>query len=130
MAGCGAGTSTPVVCLHHLPRQCQNKFAWRGTRCHPPVALTIKPYHRIDGFVKTTIDLPEELLIRAKVVAAQRRTTLKELVVQGLGIVTGSQDVEQEETGRKATFQKLLQAMKANNTEPMQPLSREQAHER
>ena len=37
--------------------------------------------------MKTTIDLPEELLHRAKVAAAERRTTLKELVLQGLGIL-------------------------------------------
>jgi len=34
--------------------------------------------------MKTTIDLPDELLHRAKVVAAQRKTTLKELVLSGL----------------------------------------------
>jgi hypothetical protein len=34
--------------------------------------------------MKTTIDLPETLLHRAKVTAAQRRTTLKDLVVEGL----------------------------------------------
>ncbi len=30
--------------------------------------------------MKTTLDLPDDLLHRAKVVAAQRKTTLKELV--------------------------------------------------
>ncbi|NJK91587.1 MAG: hypothetical protein HC904_07040 [Blastochloris sp.] len=34
--------------------------------------------------MKTTIDLPDEILHRAKVAAAQRRTTLRELVLQGL----------------------------------------------
>ena len=34
--------------------------------------------------VKTTIDLPEAMLHRAKVVAAQRKTTLRDLVVKGL----------------------------------------------
>jgi hypothetical protein len=34
--------------------------------------------------VKTTIDLPEAILHRAKVVAAQRKTTLRDLVVRGL----------------------------------------------
>jgi hypothetical protein len=34
--------------------------------------------------VKTTIDLPDTLLHRAKVTAAQRRTTLKNLIVEGL----------------------------------------------
>jgi hypothetical protein len=34
--------------------------------------------------VKTTIDVPDEVLHRAKVVAAQRRTTLRDLVLTGL----------------------------------------------
>jgi hypothetical protein len=34
--------------------------------------------------MKTTIDLPDELLHRAKIVAAQRKTTLKELMQTGL----------------------------------------------
>jgi len=34
--------------------------------------------------MKTTIDLPDTLLHQAKVTAARRRTTLKDLVVQGL----------------------------------------------
>lgn len=34
--------------------------------------------------MKTTIDVPDEVLHRAKVVAAQRRTTLRELVLTGL----------------------------------------------
>jgi hypothetical protein len=37
--------------------------------------------------MKTTIDLPEEILRRAKVTAAQKKTTLKELVLSGLQIV-------------------------------------------
>jgi len=39
-----------------------------------PIHLEILP-------VKTTIDLPEEILHRAKIVAAQRKTTLKDLVI-------------------------------------------------
>lgn len=34
--------------------------------------------------MKTTIDLPDELLHRAKVAAAQRKNTLRELVRAGL----------------------------------------------
>src|SRR5438067_3850346 len=34
--------------------------------------------------MKTTIDLPEGVLHRAKIAAAQRKTTLKDLVVNGL----------------------------------------------
>jgi hypothetical protein len=34
--------------------------------------------------MKTTVELPKTLLRRAKIVAAQRRTTLKNLLIQGL----------------------------------------------
>lgn len=34
--------------------------------------------------MKTTIDLPDALLHRAKITAARRRTTLKTLVIEGL----------------------------------------------
>jgi hypothetical protein len=34
--------------------------------------------------MKTTVELPEALLRRAKVVAAERKTTLKQLLIEGL----------------------------------------------
>lgn len=34
--------------------------------------------------MKTTIDLPDDLLTQAKVMAARRRTTLRDLVMRGL----------------------------------------------
>ncbi len=34
--------------------------------------------------MKTTLDLPDDLLIQAKQIAAQRRTTLKEMVTRSL----------------------------------------------
>lgn len=37
--------------------------------------------------MKTTIDLPDEILERTKIAAAQRRTTLKNLVIEGLETV-------------------------------------------
>lgn len=80
--------------------------------------------------MKTTIDFPSDLLHRAKVIAAQRRTTLRELMIQGLEAVTSETDSAAEETRRKARIQELLQAMKASNTEPMQPLTREEIHDR
>jgi len=46
------------------------------------IAFSCKYCYR--GEVKTTIDVPDEVLHRAKVVAAQRRTTLRELVLTGL----------------------------------------------
>jgi hypothetical protein len=41
-------------------------------------------YNRIYCSMKTTIDIPDDILLRAKVAAAQRRTTLKNLVIHGL----------------------------------------------
>lgn len=40
--------------------------------------------------MKTTLELPDPLFRRAKIVAAQRGTTMKELVIEGLRHVTGS----------------------------------------
>ena len=80
--------------------------------------------------MKTTIDFPDELLHRAKVVAAQRRTTLRELVVQGLERVTSAGSDESEKLERKKTIARLLKAMRASNTEPMVPLKREEIHDR
>jgi len=41
-------------------------------------------YFRIYGHMKTTIDLPDDLLERTKIAAARRRTTIKKLVIEGL----------------------------------------------
>lgn len=40
--------------------------------------------------MKTTIELPDALFHRAKVLAAQRKTTLKQLMVEGLEHVTAA----------------------------------------
>lgn len=79
--------------------------------------------------MKTTIDLPEEVLIKAKVIAAERRTTLRELVVEGLKRVTETPP-EAEQAKRKAAFKRLLKSMQASNTEPMVPLKREEIYDR
>ena len=79
--------------------------------------------------VKTTIDLPDQLLQRAKIVAAQRRTTLKELVVQGLEYTT-TQCLPDPEVQRSARAQKLLEALQAANTKPMKPLKRDEIYDR
>lgn len=73
--------------------------------------------------MKTTIDLPDELLHRAKVVAAQRRTTLKELVQTGLDWVLSSQP---EPAQRQEALARVQQGLRLGG----QPLTRNQAHER
>jgi copper homeostasis protein CutC len=73
--------------------------------------------------MKTTIDLPDELLHRAKVAAAQRQTTLKELVQTGLDWVlrSGTDVAEREEA-----LAHLRKGLHLGG----KPLTREQAHER
>jgi hypothetical protein len=73
--------------------------------------------------MKTTIDLPDDLLHRAKVAAAQRKTTLKELVHAGLDWVLRS-DADAAE--RPATLARLQKGLRLGG----QPLTRDQAHER
>jgi hypothetical protein len=80
--------------------------------------------------VKTTIDLPEEILHRAKIVAAQRKTTLKELVIAGL---THALDTppESENTKRRERAARLISALsKGRNTEPVGPLNRDDLYDR
>jgi hypothetical protein len=73
--------------------------------------------------VKTTIDLPEDLLHRAKIAAVHRRTTLKELVVTGLDWAIRS---EASNTDRDAALARLQKGLRLGG----QPLTREQLHER
>lgn len=73
--------------------------------------------------MKTTIDLPDELLHRAKVAAAQRKTTLKELMQTGLAWVLRS---EADETVRSAAVARLQKGLHLGG----KPLTRDEAHER
>ena len=75
--------------------------------------------------MKTTMDLPDEILVKAKVMAAERRTTLRKLVVQGLQQVI-SQPSEDELAKRKSELKRLLKAMQASNTQAMVPLKRKE----
>jgi hypothetical protein len=79
--------------------------------------------------MKTTIDLPEEMLHRAKIVAAQRKTTLRELVCQGLDYSL-SHPASKIEDDRRVAFKKLLKRMQAGNAEPMKPLKRSEIYDR
>jgi hypothetical protein len=52
--------------------------------------LASYPYcHIVNHIMKTTLDLPDDLLVEAKAVAARRRTTLKELVTKSLSYEIG-----------------------------------------
>ncbi|MCB1096292.1 MAG: hypothetical protein KDN22_12010 [Verrucomicrobiae bacterium] len=63
--------------------------------------------------MKTTIDFPDELLYRAKVVAAQRKITLKDLVLRGLDYAIEHPDLlsGDPEGQRKQRGAKLLQLL-------------------
>ncbi len=73
--------------------------------------------------MKTTIDLPEDLLHRAKVAAAQRKTTLKELVQAGLDWVLQSEAASPD---RQSALTRVQKGLRLRG----RPLTREQAHER
>jgi hypothetical protein len=77
--------------------------------------------------VKTTIELPDELFQRAKVMAAERSTTLKDIMVQALKLWFRASTGD-EEKNRQANVKRLLQAMRASNTEPMIHVRREEIY--
>lgn len=73
--------------------------------------------------MKTTIDLPDDLLHRAKVAAAQRKTTLKELVQTGLDWVLRT---SADDPGHAAALARLQKGLHLGG----QPLTRDQTHAR
>ncbi len=79
--------------------------------------------------MKTTVELPDDLFHKAKLLAAERRTTLKEIMVQALQMFTTS-PAGDDDKKRKATLKRLLKAMQASNTAPMVPLKREAIYDR
>ena len=73
--------------------------------------------------MKTTIDLPESVLHRAKIVAAQRKTTLKELVLLGLDWVLHSGSAAPD---RQAAVSRLQKGLRLGGKR----LGRAELHER
>jgi hypothetical protein len=73
--------------------------------------------------MKTTIDVPDDLLHRAKVLAAERETTLKELVVAGLDWVLRS---DSKSSRRDEALGRLRTGLSLGGT----PLSRQESHDR
>ena len=73
--------------------------------------------------MKTTIDLPDDILERTKIAAAKRRTSIKNLVIEGL------ERVLREETPSSppvAALARLHQGYHLGG----QPLTRDQVHAR
>ncbi len=60
--------------------------------------------------MKTTINLPDALLIRAKIAAARRRTTLGNLVIEGLERVMNSPAVPGVEPSAPAAADDFLES--------------------
>lgn len=79
--------------------------------------------------MKTTIDLPDEVFPAAKMRAAEQRTTLRELMIQGLRQVLATPAAEQENQ-RRAALARILKTTSATNTIPMVPLRREELYGR
>jgi hypothetical protein len=69
--------------------------------------------------MKTTIDLPDELLHRAKITAAKRKTTVEALVVKGLEYAT-RKDISDAASERKERAAGLIVAQAGVSiTEPI-----------
>ncbi len=79
--------------------------------------------------MKTTIDLPDDIFVKAKLLAAERRTTLRDIMIQALQTFTRI-PAAADEKKRKANMKRLLKAMQAANTEPMVPLKRKEIYDR
>jgi uncharacterized coiled-coil protein SlyX len=79
--------------------------------------------------MKTTIELPDDVFLKAKILAVERRMTFKDVVIQGLKLVTET-PLETDVEARKVALKRLLKAMQASNTEPMVPLAREEIYDR
>ena len=64
-------------------------------------ALDLKPVELYMWAVKTTIELPDAIVHQAKVIAAERRTTLRELVLQGLEHVLAEKQTKARDRAKK-----------------------------
>lgn len=73
--------------------------------------------------MKTTIDLPDSIFHRTKIAAAERRTTIKNLVVEGLEVVLNREKPTSTTADALARLRKGLHFTG-------KPLAREEAHER
>jgi hypothetical protein len=87
------------------------------------VQLTESPQTLFLNEMKTTIDLADDLLDQARIAAAERKTTLKDLVEAGLYLILQSST---ESAARPTALARLQKGYHLGG----QPLSRDQAHER
>ena len=87
------------------------------------MSLTMLQYYHIYGHMKTTIELPDAILERTKVAAARRRTSMKNLMIQGLELVL-------QEEAAPARPVEALARLSAGYHLGGNPMSREEIHGR
>jgi uncharacterized coiled-coil protein SlyX len=63
--------------------------------------LDLKPVELYLQVMKTTIELPDAIVHQAKVIAAERRTTLRELILQGLEHVLAEKQTKARDRAKK-----------------------------
>jgi len=85
--------------------------------------LTQPKWSRIYGHMKTTIELPDAILERTKVAAARRRTSMKNLVIQGLEMVLQNEVVPAQPA-------EALARLRGGYHLGAHPLTREELHAR
>lgn len=87
------------------------------------LTIDLGPYSLIYCFMKTTVDLPESILERTKIAAARRRTSIKNLIIEGL------ETVLREEVPAVPPADALARLRQGYHLGG-QPLTRDQAHAR
>ena len=75
--------------------------------------------------MKTTIDIPDEVLHRAKVLSAQRKTTLKSLIISGL-----THELEGRTAGHEGADSLIEALSKGRNNKPVGKLDRHDIYDR
>ena len=75
--------------------------------------------------MKTTIELPDELVRRAKIAAASRGTTMRALVMWGLEIA-----IQSPEPGQEQGDDLIAALQVARNQASVLPIRREQIYDR
>ncbi len=89
-------------------------------------ALDIRAVELYLRAMKTTIELPDAIIHQAKIIAAERRTTLRELVLQGLEHVLEAKHTQARDRAKRLfAAMDRLPVIAAKNR-----LSRSQAHAR
>ncbi len=75
--------------------------------------------------MRTTIDLPDPLLERVKITATLKKTTIRNLVIQGLEVVLKAESDSSPSVSRSA-----LARLRAGYALGGKPLSRDEIHAR